>query len=347
MVDHRKNKRAGGNARVAKPWSRTAKGLLKAALAVIVLAAVGKQIADAASNMLAKGNRPTFDPIWVAASIAAYLAGLCFSGLFFGRVLKNSPTPVGYLPALRAYLISHLAKYVPGKALVVVVRAGLVVPYGARAVSAGFATLYETLVFMATGGMLAAIVFAGNGRSALPIAFVKGWKTSAPIDLIALAPGIGFFILTTPWVFPKIARLVTFPFKESVGESAIPRITWMLLLEGMVLSTISWAFLGASLAAILKGISFLEDMPNIAFNLWPIGTAAVALSTVAGFVIAVAPGGLGVREWVVGHTLTPYLGTNRALIAALGLRLAWLGAEIFIAAVLIPLRPKLPKQMII
>jgi len=36
----------------------------------------------------------------------------------------------------RAYLIGHLGKYVPGKAMVVVLRVGLITPYGARAATA-------------------------------------------------------------------------------------------------------------------------------------------------------------------------------------------------------------------
>ena len=49
------------------------------------------------------------------------------------------------MPALRAYVVSHLGKYVPGKAMVVVIRTALVVPFGARASTAAIATFYETL----------------------------------------------------------------------------------------------------------------------------------------------------------------------------------------------------------
>ena len=63
--------------------------------------------------------------------------------------------------------MSHLGKYVPGKAMVVIVRAGMVVPFGARASTAAIATFYETLVMMASGGLIAAAGFAtaaGSGR---------------------------------------------------------------------------------------------------------------------------------------------------------------------------------------
>ena len=94
--------RRWGELRVAKRWSKTAKSIVKAVLAIIVLAAVGRQIVLAKDAMFARGDRPRFDPVWVSASIAAYLVGLCASGIFFGRVLKNTPAPVGYAPALRA-----------------------------------------------------------------------------------------------------------------------------------------------------------------------------------------------------------------------------------------------------
>ena len=66
---------------------------------------------------------------------------------------------------MRAYLVSHLGKYVPGKAMVVVMRAGLSMPYGARGATAAIATFYETLVMMAAGSLMAALGFALAGAS--------------------------------------------------------------------------------------------------------------------------------------------------------------------------------------
>ena len=109
-----------------------------------------------------------FESTWLIVSGILYLAGLLACGRFFELILRSSPTPVKLFPALRAYLVSHLGKYVPGKAMVVIVRAGMVVPFGARASTAAIATFYETLIMMASGGLIAAIGFAmapGSGRS--------------------------------------------------------------------------------------------------------------------------------------------------------------------------------------
>ena len=68
----------------------------------------------------------------------------------------------------------------------------------------------------------------------------------------------------------------------------------------------------------------------------PVVIASVALATVAGFVVAVLPGGLGVREGVLMSALAPAIGSDQAVIASLLLRLVWVAAELVAAAILFP-----------
>jgi uncharacterized membrane protein YbhN (UPF0104 family) len=75
-------------------------------------------------------------------------------------------------------------------------------------------------------------------------------------------------------------------------------------------------------------------------------TASVALATVAGFVVAVMPGGLGVREWALMSTLAPAVGERTAVVAALALRLTWVAAEAVGGAVLSVARPALPAAVL-
>ena len=141
-------------------WKKGVKVAVKAVLAALVLWAVGRHVVRTWRDLRAHGETLHVEPAWIALAVALYLAGLVACGVFFTRVLRASPTPIGYVPAVRAYLISHLGKYVPGKAMVVVMRVGLVAPYGARPATAAFATLYETLV------MMAAAVAVQNPRKA-------------------------------------------------------------------------------------------------------------------------------------------------------------------------------------
>ena len=73
-----------------------------------------------------------------------------------------------------------------------------------------------------------------------------------------------------------------------------------------------------------------------ALGLAPVVIASVAFATVAGFVVPVLPGGLGVREGVLMSALAPALGPDHAVVAALVLRLVWVGAELVAAAVFFP-----------
>jgi len=54
-------------------------------------------------------------------------------------------------------------------------------------------------------------------------------------------------------------------------------------------------------------------------------------------VVAVTPGGLGIREGILMYALGPALGKEGAIAAALTLRLVWVAAEILAALVLGPL----------
>jgi uncharacterized membrane protein YbhN (UPF0104 family) len=305
-------------------WKKGVKVAVKAVLAALVLWAVGRHVVRTWRDLRAHGETLHVEPAWIALAVALYLAGLVACGVFFTRVLRASPTPIGYVPAVRAYLISHLGKYVPGKAMVVIMRVGLVAPYGARPATAAFATLYETLVMMAAGGLIAALGFAFPP--------VQGWALA-----LGGALGLALLVVVDPLVFPRLSRLISLPF-PGVGPEALPRITRRLMAEGLLWSAAGWVLLGLSQVAVVRALSPSGVPPGH----WPAVTGGVALATVAGFVVAVMPGGLGVREWVLMPALTPTLGPDLAVIAALALRLTWVLGELLAAAALSLVRLPLP-----
>jgi uncharacterized membrane protein YbhN (UPF0104 family) len=305
-------------------WRKEAKFVIKAVVAVVVLWAVGRHVRRTWRDLHEHGETLHIAPEWIGLALVLYLAGLSACGVFFGRIMRASARPIGYLSALRAYLISHLGKYVPGKAMVVVMRVGLVAPYGARPATAAFATLYETLVMMASGGLIAAL--------GLAVPPAQAWAAA-----LGGALGAGFLVLVDPLVFPRISRLISVPF-PGVGPEALPGITRRLLGEGLLWSLAGWILLGLSQVAVVRAVA----PAGVAVALWPAVVAGVALATVAGFAVAVLPGGLGVREGVLMTTLTPALGADTAVIAALALRLTWVFGELVAAAAFAVVRPALP-----
>ncbi len=317
-----------------------AKVVIKLALTVLVLFAVARHASKTWRDLAEKGESIAIRPVPFAAAIVIYAIGLVPIGIFYGRVMDASATPISMYAAVRAYFISHLGKYVPGKALVVVMRAGLSSPYGARVSTSAFATFYETLLMMAAGGLLSGVAFGWNAIVQIPIPLSGGAQVALPLPLLGLGLGAMMLVFVWPSVFPRLGSIARGPFR-GVGSDAIPTMSYRLLAEGLLLSTIGWIGLGLSQVAILYAV-----LPaGLPLSVWPTAIASVALATVAGFVIPISPGGLGVREYVLWTALASVIDRDRAVIAALVLRLAWVIGEVGIAAILAPLRPAPPRAV--
>ena len=145
-------------------------------------------------------------------------------------------------------------------------------------------------------------------------------------------------------------RSVTTPFSAwlftLVGRKALPRdpsaiqppaFTAGLMVQGAFLTSLGWLCHALSLGCTLQAVS---DRP---FDLtqFPVWLASVCVSTVGGFVILIAPGGLGVREWLLVEMLKdqPAIGPTHAVVAAGLLRAVWFVAELVAAGVLYIVKP--------
>jgi uncharacterized membrane protein YbhN (UPF0104 family) len=285
-----------------------------------------------------RGGVPQVNGAWLAVSLVAYLAGLTLDGLWFGRVLDASATPISRLATVRAYLISHLGKYVPGKAMVVVLRVAYAVPAGARASTAAVASVYETLVMMAAGGFVAAVGFslALNHTISLPLGPLG--RVVVPLGVAGFMLGLAFLGLALPEVFGRVAKRLGARVR-GVGAEAMPHISYRLLGEGLLWTAAGWVLLGLSQLTVLHALGW-----QVPAGAWPAVVGSVALATVGGFIVPVAPGGLGVREWVLWTSLGAVINHEQAVVASLALRLVWVAAEVMAAGVLVLWKPAAPLQ---
>ena len=329
---------------MARPrWKRLTIATVKTVVGMVVLWAVGRHVIHTWNDLENRRIALRFDPIWLLVSGVLYLAGLSAYGRFFERILHASPTPVGIGPALRAYLVSHLGKYVPGKAMVVVLRTAMVVPFGVRASTAAIATFYETLVMMASGAMIAGAGFAmANGTERvdlnLPFLGLRSLPVYGVAALSGFGMGLGFLTLVIPPIFRRLVGMASSPI-PGVGPDALPRLSAPLLVQGLSWSACGWLLLGLSQLAVVRASDPSGAKAILSLGLVPVVVASVALATVAGFIVAVLPGGLGVREGVLMSALAPALGSDRAVVAALVLRLVWVVSELAAALVLVLLLP--------
>jgi glycosyltransferase 2 family protein len=265
-----------------------------------------------------------WNPFWFVLSGAIYIAGLFPAAVFWRYVLKTLGQEVRWANAFKAYYVGHLGKYVPGKAMVVVLRAGMVRSRRVDTALAAVSVFYETLTMMAAGAFIAAGILAVRARDERLLFF-------ASICLMIVA---GLPIL--PPIFRRLVRIVLrLGVSNPSALDALKNIGWITLLMGCACMTLAWIMMAASLWAAFRAMG----VANVGLvDYGPELIAAVSLSMVAGF-LSFIPAGLGVRDLVLVELLVKLFGScgiNSATAAVAGglLRLIWLVSELIISGIL-------------
>jgi uncharacterized membrane protein YbhN (UPF0104 family) len=309
--------------------SPTAKGWLKLLLNLAVIALVAafvQRTAVAAWRDLRTGGWSPADLQWgfIALSAVSYSLGQLPSGIFWYRILHALGQRPRLGETLRAFYIGHLGKYVPGKAMVVVLRAGLI---GGSRVSrplAAISVFYETLTTMAVGAFLAGAIL------------LVGFRDQRVLQLAALGLMLAAGIPTLP---PLVRRLVAWLRIGQVNAETARRLEgagFRMLAFGWSVVPLGWLLVGLSLWAVVRGSGYTSDDPLLVQIV--VCVAAAAMAVVAGFA-SLVPGGLFVREAALLVLLTPTFGKPAALVAAVLARLIWLLSEVLVSVILYAVRP--------
>lgn len=221
---------------------------------------------------------------------------------------------MSFAEMLRIVSVSQLGKYAPGGVMQFLGRGWLYSRQGMSLGAASRAMLIENI------WQWSAAVFLGIGllcTARLDPAVLQLGQISLPAFSVTALISIGVAFLAWWWCSSVAeARLVS-----PECSSRIPRM--QLGLSYMI----AW---------VLLGISFLA--------LWPVdftgrdlilATGAFASSSAAGFVVPIAPAGLGVREAALVLTTAGRLDAEEAAIAAGLNRLVWIGIELLLAGCMI------------
>lgn len=262
----------------------------------------------------------TFRSQWILASAAVYLLGLLPAGLFWRHVLHVLGQDAGLAETLRAYYVGHLGKYVPGKAMVVLLRVGLVRSHRVDTSAAAASVFYETLMMMSVGAFWAAAILAVWFRQHVFLC----------LTAVGLMAAAGLPIL--PPIFRRLAKYAGVGRRSAEIEEKLCSLGFGTFLRGVASMTISWLLLAVSLWAVLQSMGVANS--GLLEN-FPLYLASVALSMVAGF-LSLIPGGAVVRELILTELIAPHFGNAVALVSAIVLRLVWLGAELLISVILYP-----------
>ncbi|MGB7325506.1 MAG: lysylphosphatidylglycerol synthase domain-containing protein [Rubripirellula sp.] len=251
---------------------------------------------------------------WSRMAMAAvlYAIGLLPSAMLLRRAVLSFGGRPRWSTAIAAQTIGHVGKYVPGKAMVLVLRGGVLARDGVKPMTSTISVFLETFLMMAVGAVVAAIATAG-----LP---VPTWITIAAVAMGVAAGGP---------TLPPILRFVAAKVTKVDPATLAADIDWRLFFAGWAWSLLSWLFIGASFTVLITAVPSADPLPPI-MTLYPIATAAISLAMVIGFA-SLLPGGAGVRELVLTTVLGIAIGTAHGLLAAIAARLMFIAVEAVLA----------------
>jgi uncharacterized membrane protein YbhN (UPF0104 family) len=271
---------------VANPRWRPVLRWLQVALAVAFVwyaaRAIWQQLAEAQGGVTFAPQRP----VWIVAASVLLLANYLVLVEAWRRVLLAFDAPVPFGAASRVWFVSNLGKYVPGKVWQLSAMTVMLREHGISTLVAGAAAVIVTLGNVGAGFALAA---GFGGARMLGEAFTA--------TLVGLSV-IGVALLLIPVVAPRIVHLLARVRGREYATLRVPH------------SASLWAFAGCGLGWVMSGMAFrwfalgmVGDASRSPF-LW---IAAYSGSYLLGYIVPLAPGGLGVREFALIKAL-PALG---------------------------------------
>jgi len=313
------------------------------ALKLAIVVAVGWGVSGTVTKAITQLSRQEWHvaPFWLILAGMLYLVGLSAQGWFWHHALASLGQQVPWLATFRAYFLGHLGKYVPGKALVVILRVAGVKRWVPSLRVAVISTLLETLTMMAVGAFLAALltlIFLDVPPVLMllagAMAVASGIPTLPPVarwlaQLGAMRANREQTVADLEPLPPRTSGAAAAPSASSL-DASLSGISPTLLASGWIAAAVCWLFLGLSLWATLRSLGLeqfrpLDDMPLL--------VAASSLAVVAGF-LSLMPGGLLVRDAVLMQLLAPICGDADALVATILLRLVWLATEAVMCGIL-------------
>jgi uncharacterized membrane protein YbhN (UPF0104 family) len=246
--------------------------------------------------------------------LAALLVWLGYATLIaaWRGVVRGWKEQLGLWQAGRIWALSSLGKYVPGKIWAVTGMVVMAQRAGVRPVAAAGSAVVMQLLAIGTGAAVAALTGVLSLVS-------DGWFRVGLIALL-VASVIGTLVLLQPrWLNRVLARLTG--DLDQLASTPTP----LSILGGAGANVLAWVAYGLAVWLLAQAL-----VPEASFPLvTTIG--AFAASYIVGFLVLLAPGGLGVREGVFVLVLQGVVGLAPATAIAVASRLLFTLTEVGVA----------------
>jgi hypothetical protein len=239
-------------------------------------------------------------PASIGVSAAAALAGIWFSFLCWRAILADFGSRIPVTAGMRVFFVGQAGKYVPGKVWPILTQVRLGRDYQVPGRTSAASALIFMIIVLGSGLLVAICSLPVLGAGA----FDRYWWTllALPLAAVVLWPPI------LNWGLGRAMRLARRePMPQPLSAAGIGRaVGWSLVM---------WLLFGVHLWALLSALDV--DTPNLAIR--SLGAFAGAWSI--GFLLVIAPAGVGPREVALVVLLAGSVAQPEALVAAVVSRL--------------------------
>ena len=222
-----------------------------------------------------------------------------------------------------AWTLFHLAtitRYLPGRIWGIVRLLSLSKRFGLSKTAVGSSLTLHVGVETVLGGLIAISLLFSDGMRETTTEALETFSGQTVILTIAVIVFVAGFLFCTP----KMAKHTQQFFKTLTPLLGLGNVSlWMKVL------------VSHSLLWICQGFAFflfVRSFAPVSFRDAGVLTACFAFAWVVGFLSFLTPGGLGIREGLLGLLLANYMPIPQATVIALLCRVWMLSAEMVLAA---------------
>lgn len=299
----------GGRVARRRWWVLPVKLVLTAGVTWLILRGAGIRLAEVGTVTdwgLVRLNAP-----YLVLSVALLFVTFGIAAVLWSRnLVEFGERRVGVAEGAAILLIANLGRYVPGKILAL---AGVAVLARRRGMSG----------VRATGAAVTAQMVNLLGAAA-----VGGWVVlwSARVSDVWLVAGGAAIVagLASFLYFGGAGALLRWALRRSGHTGDLPDPSGRSLLRLLPGYVLNWLIHGAAFVCLSRGLGL-----DIGFG---VGITAFPAAYFVGYVVMIAPGGIGIREGALTWLLTPILPSGEASFVLSVLQRVWITAAELIGA---------------
>jgi len=231
---------------------------------------------------------------YLMLSLSLIILSMSFILLAFGwhLILRTLNAVTNPIECLRIYMISQLARYIPGKVFMFVGRLIMAEQLGVTKTLSSVSVLFEAIV--STSGVFIAMLIMYSLASDMQIAWIHPWK-------IGILFGVGLAVLNPKLITILINKTYKLRYKCS-PDITIPKFRYYKTMVLCLYYTFLWMLMGLAFYMLVYSLIGRLAPSKFVFEL----ACIFLFSWLAGFLCYIAPGGIGVREAVMTLSLKDF-----------------------------------------